>query len=273
MTTYQGFLSELLHKPETPVAYFLKVGEQTLPLNDLIGTKLSLTFLEEKACCSCGRKVKGKLYGGGYCYPCVTTLAECDLCIMKPHECHFDKGTCRDEEFAKTHCMIPHYVYLALSSNVKVGLTRKNRELTRWVDQGAIRAIPIAELPTRKMAGELEMIIAEHIADKTDWRKMLKGVFEEADLFEVREQMKAIVPAEFQQYLFDVDQLFEFSYPILESLEKVKSIGFDKEPTIEGKLIGIKGQYLIFDIGVLNIKKHSGYKVEVTTNSAVEQTA
>ncbi|PWK14392.1 DUF2797 domain-containing protein [Tumebacillus permanentifrigoris] len=273
MTTYQGFLSELRHQPESPVAYFLKVGEQTVALNELIGTKLTLTFLEEKACCSCGRKVKGKLYGGGYCYPCVTTLAECDLCIMKPHECHFDKGTCRDEAFAQTHCMIPHYVYLALSSNVKVGLTRKHRELTRWVDQGAIRAIPIAELPTRKMAGELEMIIAEHIADKTDWRKMLKGVFEEADLFDVRAQMKAIVPEEFQQYLFDVDQLFEFTYPILETLEKVKSIGFDKEPTIEGKLIGIKGQYLIFDIGVLNIKKHSGYKVEVTTNAAVEQTA
>jgi Protein of unknown function (DUF2797) len=273
MTVYQGFLSELRHKPQTTVQYFLTVGEESVPLNELMGTQLRLTFLEEKACCSCGRKVKGKLYGGGYCYPCVTTLAECDLCIMKPHECHFDKGTCRDEEFAKSHCMIPHYVYLALSSNVKVGLTRKNRELTRWVDQGAIRAIPIAELPTRKMAGELEMAIAEHIADKTDWRKMLKGVYEEADLFEVREQIKAIVPEEFQQYLFDVDQLFEFTYPILESLDKIKSMSFDKEPTIEGKLIGIKGQYLIFDCGVLNIKKHTGYKVEVTTQAPVEQTA
>ncbi|WP_153944945.1 DUF2797 domain-containing protein, partial [Acinetobacter baumannii] len=70
------------------------------------------------------------------------------------------------------HCMIPHYVYLALSSGVKVGLTRKNNEKKRWVDQGAVRAIPIAEVPTRKMAGELEVYLTQYVADKTDWRKM-----------------------------------------------------------------------------------------------------
>ncbi|HEU4963460.1 MAG TPA: DUF2797 domain-containing protein [Bacilli bacterium] len=262
MTTYQGFLQELTHKPENPVQYTLIVGEHQLALNPLVGSEITLRFLDQKECCTCGRKVK-KLYGGGYCYPCVTTLAECDLCIMKPHECHHHLGTCRDNEFAETHCMIPHYVYLALSSNVKVGLTRKNRELTRWVDQGAIRAIPIAETPTRKLAGELEMAIAEHIADKTDWRKMLKGVTEEADLFEVREQIKELVPEEYRQYLFDVDELYEFVYPIQETLEKIKSLSFDKVETISGKLLGIKGQYLIMDIGVVNIKKHAGYKIEV----------
>ncbi|MGB8954377.1 MAG: DUF2797 domain-containing protein [Tumebacillaceae bacterium] len=271
-TTYQGFLSELRHEPQSPVAYYLELDGRRIPLNEWIGSEIRLTFLNDKACCTCGRKVK-KLYGGGYCYPCVTTLAETDLCIMKPHECHHHLGTCRDNEFAQTHCMIPHYVYLALSSNVKVGLTRKNRELTRWVDQGAIRAIPIAELPTRKMAGELEMAIAEHIADKTDWRKMLKGVTEEADLFEVREQIKQVVPEEFQQYLFDAEQLYEFTYPILETLDKIKSLSFDKETAIGGKLLGIKGQYLILDCGVINIKKHAGYKVEVTFDSATEQSA
>jgi hypothetical protein len=272
MTTYQGFLSELTHEPQDPVHYYLELGEHRIPLNEWIGSEIRLSYLDEKACCACGRHVK-KLYGGGYCYPCVTTLAETDLCIVKPHECHFDKGTCRDEEFAKTHCMIPHYVYLALSSGVKVGLTRKSRELTRWVDQGAIKAIPIAELPNRKMAGELEMAIAEHIADKTDWRKMLKGVVEDVDLFEMREKIKQIVPEEFQQYLFDVDELYEFTYPILETLDKIKSIGFDKAPLISGRLLGIKGQYLILDCGVLNIKKHTGYKVEVEFSKAEEKTA
>jgi len=270
MTTVTGFLNELTHQPEQPVQYFLGLGEQRVPLNEFIGGQVQLTFLDEKACGTCGRKVK-KLYGGGYCYPCVTTLAETDLCIMKPHECHHHLGTCRDNEFAETHCMIPHYVYLALSSNVKVGLTRKNRELTRWVDQGAIRAIPIAETPTRKLAGELEMAIAEHIADKTDWRKMLKGVTEEADLFEVREKVKEIVQEEFRQYLFDVDALYEFTYPILETLEKIKSLSFDKETTISGKLLGIKGQYLILDCGVLNMKKHSGYKIEAVLTEAPEE--
>ncbi|MFD2168804.1 DUF2797 domain-containing protein [Tumebacillus lipolyticus] len=272
MATYQGYLSELRHEPEAPVRYYLKVGEHRIALNRLIGTELRFSFLGERACCTCGRKVN-KLYGGGYCYPCVTTLPETDLCIVKPHECHFDKGTCRDEEFATTHCMIPHYVYLALSSGIKVGLTRKNRELTRWVDQGAIKAIPIAELPTRKMAGELEMAIAEHVADKTDWRKMLRGVVEEVDLFEMREKIKQVVPAEYQQYLFDVEELYEFTYPILETLEKIKSIGFDKAPLVTGKLLGIKGQYLILDCGVLNIKKHTGYKVEVEITEAEEMTA
>jgi hypothetical protein len=270
MTTYQGFLNELKHHPQTPVQYFLELDGQRVSLNEFVGGEVQLTFLDEKACCACGRKVK-KLYGGGYCYPCVTTLAECDLCIMKPHECHYHLGTCRDDEFAQTHCMIPHYVYLALSSNVKVGLTRKNREMTRWIDQGAIRAIPIAEVPNRKMAGELEMAIAEHIADKTDWRKMLKGVVEEVDLFEVREKVKEIVPEEFRQYLFDVDELYEFTYPILETLEKIKSLSFDKETTIRGKLLGIKGQYLILDCGVLNVKKHTGYKVEAMFSKAPEE--
>src|SRR5579875_2619879 len=132
---------------------------------------MNLSFTGEKACIICGRKVK-KLYQSGYCFPCVTTLAECDLCIVKPHECHFHKGTCRDESFAMTHCMIPHYVYLAFSSGFKVGLTRKGREFTRWIDQGASQAVLLAEVPTRKMAGEMEMAIAEHISDKTDWRKM-----------------------------------------------------------------------------------------------------
>lgn len=269
MTNGQGFLSELTHKPETPVQYFLHLDNDKIPLNEFIGGEIHLRFLDEKSCCTCGRKVK-KLYGGGYCYPCVTTLAECDLCIMKPHECHYHLGTCRDNEFAETHCMIPHYVYLALSSNVKVGLTRKNRELTRWVDQGAIRAIPIAETPDRKTAGELEMAIAEHIADKTDWRKMLKGVTEDADLIEVREQIKELVPEEYRQYLFDADQLYEFVYPIQETLDKIKSMGFDKMEEISGKLLGIKGQYLILDSGVVNIKKHTGYKVEVRLTPAAE---
>jgi len=272
MTTCQGYLSELTHEPQTPVAYTLTIGEHRIPLNDLLGTQIRLNFLNDKACCTCGRKVK-KLYGGGYCFPCVTTLAETDLCIMKPHECHHHLGTCRDNEFAEKHCMIPHYVYLALSSNVKVGLTRKNRQMTRWVDQGAIRAIPIAELPTRKLAGELEVAIAEHIADKTDWRKMLKGITEDVDLIQVREEIKTLVPEEFQQYLFDAEELYEFTYPILESLDKIKSVGFDKEPTIEGKLLGIKGQYLILDCGVLNIKKHAGYKIEAVLEDKAVQTA
>src|ERR1700730_3521352 len=180
---YQGFLRALKHLPKAPVQYSLTIGDNQVALNPFIGSVISLEFLGNRSCVACGRKVK-KLYNSGYCYPCFISLAECDLCIVKPHECHFDQGTCRDEEFGLSHCMIPHYVYLAFSNHVKVGLTRKNRELIRWVDQGAIRAIPIAELPTRKLAGELEVAIGQYIPDKTDWRKMIKGEYSEINLME-----------------------------------------------------------------------------------------
>jgi hypothetical protein len=265
-----GFLRELKTIPDTPVQYFLQVGDQTVALNEWLGDTVRLAFTGVRACIACGRKVK-KLYNNGYCYPCFTTLAECDLCIVKPHECHFDKGTCRDEQFAKEHCMIPHYVYLAFSNHVKVGLTRKNRQFTRWMDQGAIRAIPIAELPTRKLAGELEVAISQHIPDKTDWRKMLKGEFDEVDLLETLAFVRSIIPERFREYLLDSEQVYEFTYPLLESIDKIKSLGFDKTDCIEGRLIGIKGQYMLLDQGVLNVKKHSGYEVLVTVEKGTDE--
>ncbi|UOF89780.1 DUF2797 domain-containing protein [Fodinisporobacter ferrooxydans] len=257
-----GFLKAMMHLPETPVQYSLLLDDQIIPMNEWIGHHVQFVFHGQRSCIACGRNVK-KLYNSGYCYPCFTSLAECDLCIVKPHECHFDQGTCRDESFAMSHCMVPHYVYLAFSNHVKVGLTRKSRYMARWMDQGAIQAIPIAELPTRKMAGELEVSISQHIPDKTDWRKMLKGDFADVDLLETLAHVKTIVPAEFQPYLLSEEQIYEFTYPLLEQIDKVKSLSFDKLESLEGRLIGIKGQYLLLDTGVLNIKKHAGYKVEI----------
>lgn len=260
--SYTGYLSGLEHQDQVPVEYELVLQEQRIPLNDRMGQTIQLLFLNEKACCACGRKAN-KLFNNGYCYPCFTKLAECDLCIVKPHECHYHLGTCRDEEFAAANCMVPHYVYIALSSGVKVGLTRKSRGTARWIDQGAIRAIPIAELPTRKAAGELEVFISQHIPDKTNWRKMLSGAIDDVDLSQVRRQILDLLPEEYQDFVLDDEHLYEFTYPLLETLEKVKSLSFDKQEAISGKLIGIKGQYLLLDHAVVNIKKHAGYKIQV----------
>ncbi|GAX91816.1 DUF2797 domain-containing protein [Effusibacillus lacus] len=260
--SYVGYLSDLEHEPQTPVQYFLPLGDRRIHLNPWIGQSIKIDFLGEKACCACGRKAN-KLFNNGYCYPCFTKLAECDLCIVKPHQCHYHLGTCRDNEFAETNCMTPHFVYLALSSGVKVGLTRKSRGLARWIDQGAVQAIPIAEAPSRKAAGEMEYWISQHLPDKTDWRKMLTGKVDQVDLLEIREQIRQMLPPEFATYLLDERELYNFTYPILETLEKIKSLSFDKQESIEGRLIGVKGQYLIMDHSVLNIKKHTGYKVEV----------
>jgi len=256
-----GFLQGMKHDYSSPVTYHLPLGEETVILNDWLGKKVEISFLGEIQCSNCGRKIK-KTFQNGYCYPCVISLPETDLCIVKPHECHYHLGTCRDAEFGETHCMIPHYVYLAVSSGIKVGLTRKNNEMKRWVDQGAIQAIPIAETPNRKMAGELEVALSQHLPDKTDWRKMLKGTAEPIDLLQLREEVFSYFPEEFQTYAIKNDEWVEIVYPLLESLNKVKTYNLDKQPTVEDKLIGIKGQYLLFEQAVLNIRKYTGYKIE-----------
>lgn len=264
-----GFLRELKHQVGEVIQYDLTTDGQALPLNEWLGKSLKITATGRKSCIHCGRSVR-KLYQNGYCFPCVTTLAECDLCIVKPHECHFHLGTCRDEQFGLTHCMIPHYVYLAFSSGVKVGLTRKGRQWIRWVDQGASRAVLLAEVPTRKMAGELEMEVAKHLADKTDWRKMLRetGVSIETDLREVKDQVIARLPEEYQGYVLSEERtVYEFVYPRnLEFEVNLRSLSLDKTPEITGTLEGIKGQYLLLDSGVFNVKKHTGYDAQISVS-------
>ncbi|ALS23351.1 MULTISPECIES: DUF2797 domain-containing protein [Paenibacillus] len=267
---YSGFLRGFMHRHESPVQYILRLDENEVQLNDWIGEQLEIRFLHEIRCIHCSRKIK-KTYNSGYCYPCFIALAENDLCIVKPHECHFDQGTCRDEAFAQTHCMVPHYVYLAVSSGLKVGLTRKGNQMKRWTDQGAVQAIPIAELPTRKLAGELEFELSKHVMDKTDWRKMLKGEVSEIELLQSRDEILAHVPEAFKPYLLDDTKVFEFLYPQLEPVQKIKTYDLDKSPVITDRLIGIKGSYLMFGQAVMNVKKFSGYRVSISRG--VEQAA
>ena len=259
---YSGQLVELSHQYENPIQYTLQIGEDKVQLNSYIGQTVKIHFLHEIHCIHCGRKVK-KTYNNGSCYPCFIKLPQNDLCIVKPSLCHYDAGTCRDSEFGDHFCMVPHYVYLALSSDVKVGLTRKTNAMKRWVDQGAVQSIPIAELPTRKMAGDLELFLTDHLPDKTNWRKMLKGELAEKDILEVRTKILQIIPEKYHPYLLDVEEINEFLYPIEETVEKLTSMNLDKQPNYEAKLIGIKGQYLLFDIGVLNLKKYTGYHIEL----------
>jgi hypothetical protein len=261
-----GLLYGLNHKYEEPLQYSISIGEEEHKLNDYLGHQVQISFEGNIQCIHCGRKMK-KSFGTGACYPCFSNLAQHDLCIMKPHECHFENGTCRDEEFAHTHCMIPHYVYLAVSSDIKVGLTRKNNERKRWGDQGAIQAVPIAELPTRKLAGELEVAIAAHISDKTNWRKMLKGEVPDVDLEQMRKEIIELIPESFQEYVLSEEELINFTYPILEQIDKIKSYNLDKNPILTDRLIGIKGQYFIFENGVINMRKYAGYQISIQFES------
>ncbi len=254
-----------------PVQYQLPIADELLPMNEHIGQTIKLNYQNEIHCVACGRKTN-KSFAQGHCFPCFRSLASCDMCIMKPETCHFSEGTCREPAWGETNCFIPHYVYLANSSGIKVGITRGTQIPTRWIDQGAGQALPIFRVANRLQSGLLEVVLKQHVSDRTDWRKMLKFDAEPLDLKEIRDELLAKCESEISNIrseqgdaaLEAIDEdVVEIKFPVSEYPEKVKSLNFDKQPEIEGTLKGIKGQYLILDTGVLNIRKFSGYNIEV----------
>lgn len=258
----KGLLRDLLAEVGDPyVGYSLVIGEERVKLNPLIGSSIELSFTGERHCIHCNRKAN-KLFNGGYCWPCFQSLAKNDICQVKPELCHYE--TCREQEWGDAHCMIPTYVYLAKSSDVKIGITRNIPG--RWMDQGAVEAVPIALVPTRMMAGQLEVEIAKHIPDKTNWRKMLKGEVTEKPILEVRDEVLPLVPAEFRAYLLPNEAVRTFEYPVTERLEKIASHDLEKKP-VTGRLLGIKGNYLILDTGVLNVPKFAGFVVSFQSSA------
>ena len=264
-----GHLRKMMTSLESPVQYHLPLDDERILLNDYIGKTISLSYTGEIHCIACGRKTN-KSFNQGYCYPCFQSLAACDMCIMKPETCHYHLGTCREPEWAEQHCMQSHYVYLANSSGIKVGITRGSQIPTRWIDQGASQALPIFRVSNRLLSGKLEVAIKSHVSDRTDWRKMLKAKPESIDLRSKRDELLFAAEAEIQtiqlehedevELLQDEEQV-ELEYPVDNYPEKVKSVNFDKTPVFEGVLQGIKGQYLILDAGVMNIRKFAGYQV------------
>ena len=269
----EGNLHKMSSVLETPVSYSLElVKKQETKMNSLIGKKISIEFSGQINCVHCQRETK-KSFSGGYCYPCSRKLAETDMCILKPETCHFAKGTCRDETWAQSHCMQPHFVYLANSSGLKVGITRQSQVPTRWIDQGAIGAIPIFKVKTRYHSGVVETLMKKYMPDKTNWRKMLTNDVSEIDLEFTRndladsledeiEDLKDQQGIEMIEFVEDPPTFIE--YPVNIYPEKIKSLSLDKMPSISGVLNGIKGQYLILDVGVFNVRKHSGYKVRLS---------
>jgi len=171
-----------------PIRYRLPLGDSLYPIDRHIGNSLSMTFTGNIYCTACGRKTN-KSFSQGYCFPCFRRLAECDMCIMRPQTCHYHKGTCRDTEWADSHCMQAHYVYLANSSGLKVGITRHTQLPTRWIDQGAGQAIAIFKVKNRLHSGLIESALKKHVSDRTDWRKMLKGEPRSIDLKAARDEL------------------------------------------------------------------------------------
>ena len=268
----RGALSKMGTRLEQPVQYSLRLGEQDLDLNALLGQGVRLEYLGAIHCSHCGRKTK-KSFSQGYCYPCFSKLAQCDTCIMSPERCHYAAGTCREPAWGEQFCMTEHVVYLANSSGAKVGITRATQVPTRWIDQGATQALPIMRVATRQQSGLVEDVLRSQVTDRTNWRAMLKGEALPLDLAQLageifqachdgittlqeRFGLQAIQP------LSDL-AVVDIAYPVLAYPAKVASFDLEKTPVVEGTLQGIKGQYLIFDTGVINIRKFTAYQLAV----------
>lgn len=250
---------------DNPIRYYLPLSETEVYMNELLGKTIKLEYSGTINCVSCGRKTRSS-FAQGYCFPCFQTLPETDDCILRPEMCKAHEGISRDMEWAEKHCLQDHYVYLALTSAVKVGITRSTQIPTRWIDQGAWKAIKLARVPNRNTAGNLEVSLKKHLTDKTNWRHMLANKqATEINLLAEKERISELLPKKFQEFISSDNSITELLYPVNQYPEKVKSIGFDKVPSYTGVLIGIRGQYLLFeDNSVLNIRKHGGYKIELS---------
>ncbi|WP_194089287.1 DUF2797 domain-containing protein [Vibrio hibernica] len=271
--TITGTLSKLRSsldaQQNNQVQYGLPVGDEVIDLMPYIGKEITLTHSGNIFCSACGKKTK-KSYSQGHCYVCMKKLASCDMCIMKPETCHYDAGTCREPEWGEANCMVDHYVYLSNTSSIKVGITRHTQIPTRWIDQGATQGLPIFKVKTRYISGLIEVELAKHIADKTNWRTLLKEdgqpIALEDKFAELLPHVLTVIESIKQEYGDDAIQILSgeitsIEYPVEQHPIKIISHNFDKNPVVSGVLQGIKGQYLILDTGVINIRKFGSYEV------------
>jgi len=259
---YQGVLTKMRTEYDHPINYFMIFEAGFIHVNQLIGKRIKIDFIGTQ-CLGCGEEKK--LFRQGYCYDDFYKLPNVGDWIMRPElsKAHLDQED-RDLEYEKKVQLQPHIVYLANSSNVKVGVTRKTQVPTRWIDQGAHEAVEVLEVPNRYLAGIAEVALKEHVADKTNWRKMLTNSAIDADLLEAKENLKQYLPEEVLPYYLDNAKETIIDFPVQQVPEKVTSINLDKKPFFEATLVGVKGQYLIFeDQSVFNVRRHEGYKVNL----------
>jgi len=247
-----------------PIQYYLVFENNFVNLNQLLDKSLEINFIGYQ-CLNCGKKKK--IFRQGFCYDCFMSSASAGDWIMKPElsTAHLDLED-RDLVYEKKVQLQPHIVYLALSSDVKVGVTRGTQVPTRWIDQGAVQAIPIVEVPNRYLAGITEVALKSHYADKTNWQKMLKNNYPQVDLFKEKTSLRYLIPKEVQEYFnLEKEELYQIHYPVLQYPIKVTSLNLDKSPNFSGKLVGIKGQYLMFEDGtVFNVRTFEGYVVRIS---------
>jgi|TARA_B110000858_G_scaffold46623_1_gene53722 hypothetical protein len=259
---YQGVLKKMMTENAEEIQYYLDMKTDFLNMNQLINKEISLNFVTYE-CLNC--HLEKEIYRQGYCKSCFFDAPNTGDWIMRPElsKAHLDEED-RDLTYEKSVQLQPHIVYLANSGNVKVGVTRKTQVPTRWIDQGAHEAIEIVEVPNRYLAGITEVALKEHVGDKTNWRKMLKNDIEDVNLLAWREKLKDFIPEEAKQYFIENNAETHLKFPVLKYPEKPKSLNLIKTPSYKGRLVGVKGQYLIFeDQTVFNVRSNEGLVVSI----------
>ena len=262
---YEGVLRKMRTEMGSPIQYFLQLEDDYLNLNQALNKKLKIEFIKYQ-CLGTGKNEP--IYRQGFCRSYFFESAAAGDWIMRPElsKAHLNIED-RDLDYEKKMQLQPHIVYLANSSNVKVGVTRKAQVPTRWIDQGAHEAIKIVEVPNRYLAGITEVALKEHVSDKTSWQKMLKNDIEDVDLADWRTKLRPFIPEEVADYFIEDSVETHLEFPVLQYPEKVKSLNLEKTPSYEGVLKGIKGQYLIFeDQTVFNIRGSEGYYIGLDIN-------
>lgn len=246
------------------VQYFLRGEVNDWMMNEMLGKELTIEFNGLITCQNCDKAIK-KTYQG-YCYQCFSEIPEAAPCIIRPELCEAHLGKGRDVEWEDAHHNQPHIVYLAQSGGIKVGVTRKTQVPTRWIDQGAVRTIILAETPYRQLAGQIEVELKQFISDKTDWRKMLKNDIDPAvSLVEQRDMLSELLSPHLTEYIDSASEEFHIRYPVLQHPKSVSSLRLDSIPAFKLKLTGIKGQYLLFEGGrAFNVRNHTGYHIKIS---------
>jgi len=259
----------MLTQHEEPITYELGPDEAKVNFNSFIHKKIIIRWNGLIICRKCKKKTK-KSFGEGFCYPCFMSAPEASPCILRPELCRAHLGIGRDLDYEEKNHNQPHAVYLAATDKIKVGVTRSTQIPTRWIDQGANKAIVLAITPYRYLAGVLEVALKSIYTDKTNWRNMLKNLTDESiDLEEEKWSCYELLPSDLQQYFVEDDTIYNFKYPSEKYPTKVSSINLEKTPAIEGMLTGIKGQYLIFDNEyVFNVRRHTSFEIELNINES-----
>jgi len=262
---YQGVLKKMHTENLETIQYYLELNDDFLNMNQLLDKTIEITFVKYE-CLNC--YLNKEIYRQGFCKSCFFETPTAGDWILRPELSTAHLGIeDRDLAYEKQVQLKPHIVYLANSSNVKVGVTRKQQIPTRWIDQGAHEAIEIVEVPNRYLAGITEVALKEFVGDKTNWRKMLKNDIEDEDLVAWRNKLKQYIPEEAKPYFIENNTETNLNFPVHKYPEKPKSLNLVKEHSYTGKLVGIKGQYLIFeDQMVFNVRSNEGLVVNLNIN-------